>query len=297
MTLTLQTNYSFDNKRQFFFHGNIFKFWWNRYLRLAPLYFLVSLFSITCMWSFPKLAKNYSLAEAFMIPPYMGILIAPGWSLNNEVLFYLLIPFVLLIPFRDYVIPFLGLIVLILTFDHRPETPFPSPFSLSTDATYLPAVINSMVYFLMGIGLKLWIPWRTNNLLRNVGFSLMIGVILIDSICRREIEVSYPLQAFIGIATILSTVSVLIAWGGDESAGSKRFGDLTYPLFLIHAPLLFAITETPLRDIYVTILSFFPSNIENYVHAFFITLISIVVSLVWLKVEKQTFHKLRSNKV
>ncbi|HRK60935.1 MAG TPA: acyltransferase [Candidatus Omnitrophota bacterium] len=293
MSLTLESNYK----------NQPLPFYWNRIVRLYPLHILVTaivLYLCATGWS-DYVKSGFSLNQiigSFLLLPNMPSFNNPAWTLSYEIVFYLYVPLVMLHPaFR-----WIGLAgsVFLLALYGKSEL-LVLPFSFQTKSH-----LNAAFLFFLGMCLftinqktiskqhPAWVFIAPRALL---SFGILIALLSLHGIFyngltkfdRHFYQIGYLL-----ISTI--TIIVLISWNQDESKKSTYAGDLCYPMYLFHHPIFAIFVRHPeFYDFLKSIKSFLPGKeFTLFALQTLATLIpTIILSVLWLKIEKHTFRKWR----
>lgn len=207
ITLTLNRNYSTSAP-----------FYWNRFLRIAPLHVVALIASIAILAP----ALSDIPGALFLIPEYAYRINAPSWTIGFELLFYLLAP---VIVYRlSAIIGVLSGCLIVLAYTGNLGN-IAEGFMLSGQMFGSTAVVVSMAYFMAGALLyhakKIKFPhWAL--------IATFIGIL---SLSRYEAYTTH-----VHILVTVTTVVALLSWK-TEHAWSKYLGELCYPVYMMHWPL------------------------------------------------------------
>lgn len=212
------------------------RFLLRRFIRVAPLYWIVTLALAAAVTVFPARFPDLSaeprhvlLSMAF-VQHYnpAGIpfpLLAPGWTLNYEAVFYLVFAAGLFLPEerRLFAVTFALLVLALAGF-------FWPPF-------YILLLNPLFLEFLAGV----WIArLAQQNLLpdRGVGWFLFGGALMLFAIIQlvnRDWDLWRPLiWGAPAVMLVLGAVSVEADGGWSSPPGLKTLGDASYSIYLVH---------------------------------------------------------------
>lgn len=216
-------------------HRGLARFYLSRFLRLWPLFALVAVVTGTLM-------KGYGWAEMLRLLPLIGIAtsrrdpVGVSWSLDIELQFYLIVPLVVLglagrLPLRFFVIA--GLVMtgvgLWLMDQHR----------IATALLYLPAFLAGALIWKYD-----WHPSR-RLALSSAAFCGLTVVLAILIPATRDIFIARAY--FSGVERLAltgwtMTLLPFIAWNVHQASGrgDRILGDLSYPVYLVHFPVITA---------------------------------------------------------
>jgi peptidoglycan/LPS O-acetylase OafA/YrhL len=243
ITLTLVKNYDSPTP-----------FYWNRFLRIYPLH-LVTLAGVAVVAT-PSLLNG--LGALALIPAYAFKVNAPAWSLGFEILFYLIAPLIVYQP--RAIMSVLGSALLYLAVTGNLYR-LGEGFMISGDEFTGTAVVVSMVYFMTGALLFYAgkIPRKTQ-----------IGAIALTIVVVYAIKKGWSndLRAFLAI---MAATFVMLLSSGKDYAWSKWAGELCYPLYLIHWPII----------------AFYSRNYDDSINA------ALLLSVVWVAIEWGVVRRLR----
>lgn len=250
MALTLSGNYG----------GNPLPFYWNRFLRVYPMHTIVALavfllapwFVSERMGTLPPEAHLTTFARTLMLTfsydqpagPTDGMLVGPAWTLPYEILFYLLAPLVYGLRYRALPLGLIafalgGVIWLAL---HNSLALLLSPFALGYGNPT--AIFVSVLLFAYGGALhelrnRLG-PSPADRFLEWSGILLLLVLVAFGSryvaMDSRAFDARFGYVLTIGM--YISAGLMLIGWRRSEVPRAKLAGDLTYPVYLVHWPVL-----------------------------------------------------------
>ena len=252
MALTLSQNYG----------ANPLPFYWNRFLRLYPVHTLIATTTFVLAPGFvvlrmgglppdqyiPAFMETLLLAFDYqqVVGPTKGMLIGPAWTLPYEILFYLFAP--LIFGLRVGRIPCGVVIYAAISVGYVAVngslTWLLQPFALGYDNPA--AIYVSFVMFAFGgllYSLKpLVFHKRYQRVLEWLGIALLLLIIISGTRYfapdGRAFDANYGMA--MGVGTYLATALILLGWQQQQSKSSKLAGDLTYPVYLIHWPIIHA---------------------------------------------------------
>ncbi len=256
-------------------------FWTSRYLRLAPLYVLVSATTVVAStliggkWStlfsqgdFLTLASSifsalsligqdifmffgYDLAThrmyflhnvltgglttigAWPTPGYSFLPIEPGWSIGIEVWFYLLAPFILLLRLRW------ALLIVGVSLASRAIVAWGLGWSYDPwNYRFFP---SELVFFMMGhFCYHIYVNPRYRFVLKKLAWFTWIGVLLFG-VMYNLIPLSQVIKGNLFVFAIALSIPEIFVltkrWSID-----RLLGELSYPIYIIHMPVIGACT-------------------------------------------------------
>jgi exopolysaccharide production protein ExoZ len=222
------------------------KYFRRRIGRLAPLFIGVVLMSVlgrvasgSAPPSWFDIAANVTLLFGFVNPantPVIG-----GWSIGIEVVFYLVLPIMLIL--RAHIWVFLAVGIFLTSWVSYMLADYDN-LGTGWQIYVLPA--NHFIFFAMGVAGSLMIhripPLPTRMVL--LAMTVITPVIILTANMSSDVEIVTSWRRMILVLASISIVVTLGAWHAPASmeSTSKIFGGLSYPLYLIH-PLLFFITD------------------------------------------------------
>lgn len=225
-------------------------FYIDRFLRIAPQYYFylaLTFFVFHKPWTwntdfFQPICLTTFISNVLLLPlgltPYLASvrdvtpmfpLIATTFSLANEVLFYLLVPIILVTPFATF-----GMAILSLTF-----------FCLATN-NIIPNCAFSywvlpgpLIFFLIGhfICQKKWFPLVLTMLILCGNHVLLIISGFADK--ANEASTGFTLDIYNGL--YLGVLAILILRNFSSNRIDDWLGSISYGMFLCHLPLMHAL--------------------------------------------------------
>ena len=248
-------------QRQNGFH--VGSFLWRRFLRLAPLLWLVIAYDTYLhppenFFHSAQIFLNASLLYGLANPGQIS-LVGGGWSLGIEVVYYLFFPVIIAVFTSWRPALLITLVVLICQWVFvNAMLPFDGSFVISWASYAQP--LSFAGYFLAGclIGKYfLEVPVNTSRI-RNAIFVLgTTGLIILLIFCRAE-HVETLLTSWLGpVLTVLSIILVLSAGHVQFSHlwewPARLLGHASYGIYLLH-PLLYQVFYKPSGDVPLIIL-------------------------------------------
>ena len=236
-------------------------FWWARFARLAPTFYLGLLLSLPFLLysvfvvhslSPSKLITSLVLAPSFLQawwPPVVYLWNFPAWSLSVEFLFYALFPLLAVAATRlscgRLLFLALGFVVaMALVRDALLSTYAAAPDPEHTFAIYFPVL--SLPQFILGIALArlfLYGPRLSPRTYKAIALAGLVAVIVAfgwQSDLPRELAWARTETGTVGI------LFGLIIFGAAGAAGSSRLlasptlvflGDASYSMYILHIPI------------------------------------------------------------
>jgi peptidoglycan/LPS O-acetylase OafA/YrhL len=206
----------------------------HRIVRIVPIYWLVTTLKIAVMLAAAGLALHAKLNFATGIASYLFLparnldgkiepLVAVGWTLNYEMLFYFL--FTLALFLERNVVVFVGIVLALLS-----AGSLFGPYSSTTAAFYFNSIVLEFFFGMLVAKASInnkYVPQRIAPLLCAVGLLLLL---------LPPFESQWPKILISGVP------SALIVWSAASFKGFERFiprsmiylGDASYSIYLIH---------------------------------------------------------------
>jgi exopolysaccharide production protein ExoZ len=216
-----------------------------RFLRIAPLYWLITLTIVAIALLAPQLLKSTQLVPAHVLaslafipmqspafPDYLWPLLVPGWTLNYEMAFYALFALCLWLPARWRTPALCGVLLGLVALGR------------ATDPGGVPGFYTDAIVLAFGTGAVLG-ELYCRGLLQRLGFTGGL-LALLAGVALWLAGQSLPLPHRFIAAGIPATLVVLgaCAIGPIASPGLKwleKLGDATYSIYLGHVLLLGAL--------------------------------------------------------
>lgn len=237
-----------------------------RFIRIYPVYWIVTAIVLVFFLVIPGFAKPGDLAPAFLIKSFLlfpqanSPLLNVGWTLILIVFFYLVFSLIYLLPIRL----FLGVVgVFILA----SLTQYIGGLSVTSDYPVLKLVTNSVnLEFVLGC-LAAWIvitrhlPQRKTLLYTGAGLLLFFGILQAYDLLLTTQAAIKPVSIF-GITILLNRVvffglpcfllvmgaaSLDMKKGIDIPQWLNYLGNASYSIYLIHSPIVSAITKVAVK--------------------------------------------------
>jgi len=263
-----------------FYPGTPQRFLLNRFLRIYPTYWAVCGVAIAIYVLIPHPEFNSSIYSIFAnftiilgerLPSNEFRLLSLIWAVGIELRFYIVAA---IITYADYLLSnrkilkpgwtmfIFGLIFLLLYF-----------FALTTDFNRI-SIIKFMPFFGLGFIYYRWLKYRSSG-------SIFIGVFMLFTSVQSYISyngVSVKTDLFettflFGISLLLFAGLVFVTKAHSTLEKiDKKLGDLTYSIYLVHWPIVYAVSS---------------SNLKEFEAFFAVFIFSVIASiLIFLLIEK-----------
>ncbi len=225
-------------------HGNDFlqpnatrTFLLKRFIRVVPLYWLLTGVAAFILFFFPSLfggGKTFDLSHtiaSFLFIPWnnsIGLaipIIGPGWSLNYEMYFYLIFAFLLFFPKKYFIVLITSYFLLSVTLHF-----------FEPEGLYLQMITNPLLLeFLMGVYIGLL--YTNKKLLNHAHWFLVFSVVLILSNILFHYEIEYRVLYFgLPSALLIYTLVSYEYYNGSSGFNNKLIllGTISYSLYIAH---------------------------------------------------------------
>jgi len=233
-----------------------------RFIRIYPVYWIVSSIVLVFFLVIPGFAKPGDLAPEFLIKSFLlfpqvnSPLLNVGWTLILIVFFYLVFSLVYLLPIRLF-FGVAGVFIL------ASLTQYIGGLSVTADYPVLKLVTNSVnLEFALGC-LAAWIvitrhlPQRKTLLYTGAGLLLLFGILhaydfllttqaAVEPVSIFGITILLNRVVFFGIPCfllVMGAASLDMTKGIDIPQWLNYLGNASYSIYLIHSPIVSAITK------------------------------------------------------
>ena len=291
MQLTLTYNYvPFTPK-------TIYRYFSNRFLRIFPLYWAcILVIAITNFGYFE--AKTSGNWIGSLIPDHRisGNVIGPAWTLPYEITYFLFAPLFALLSLRWQLI--ISAVATFTFMDWRFSDIWllQRPFALGLSGSSITA--QAIMLFTVG---ALVYKAQSHFTLRHFGLSfniitisfyLFVCVAILSNwtLGRSESFLFWEKNAQITNAiACLVLILALLLWSHTESPRSSLVGRLTYPIYLIHWPLLQVFLPQTAFASYLRKVANYFYLADYLLLTLVVFLVSVSAGLVWLQIENKFF--------
>jgi exopolysaccharide production protein ExoZ len=219
--------------------GDVLQFLWKRMVRVAPLYWLVTL-AFALVWALTGLRELRidQLALSLLFIPYLDSvtgyiqpLLSVGWTLNLELYFYLLFALTMFLRPPIQLIALTGLFVGLIAVKAIAQPH-------EQNALLFFYTMPIMLEFAGGMALALALP-RLQSLPRAVGFGLLGGGVLLMVFFGQDFGL--PREVSQGVPAMMIATGAIIAepcFRARWLAPFHALGDASYALYLTHLVVL-----------------------------------------------------------
>jgi peptidoglycan/LPS O-acetylase OafA/YrhL len=233
MPATLDHNYDATS-----FTGKSIRYLINRFLRIYPVYFVALLLDFLALWHNPTARSLYyftwpSVRQNFILlglnqSEYWGQdqrFIGPAWTLDVELQYYILVPLlVLLARFAPKLLVALLIIASCVGLHHLIEPTGQDSIDRSL-LTWSPFFILGFISY-----------WYRKTLLNRVSLNALFcaGTIL----CAISLGLGFLSRSashWVFAFALLAFAARLLLSAKKQSKADRMFGDLAYPVFIMHA--------------------------------------------------------------
>ncbi|MBZ8180246.1 acyltransferase family protein [Oscillatoria salina] len=234
------------------------KFWLKRWIRIYPVYWIVTLAVLGLLIFVPSLAKAgdtnlfFLLKTFLLIPQSTPPLLDVGWTLILIIFFYLIFSLSYLLKPKIY-LPLVAILLL------GSLTQFVPDISIPAENPWIGTIFHSMnLEFALGClaaYLVVTYPLRHRKTLLFVGafFFIFFGLLLsygviaeVQNLNILGIELGINRVFFSGIPCfimLIGAASLDINKGTDVPNFVNYLGDASYSIYLIHSPIISALTQ------------------------------------------------------
>jgi peptidoglycan/LPS O-acetylase OafA/YrhL len=207
-------------------------FYLNRALRIWPLYLAVMLICALAKGLVPGASSLFLFGVASQPAAH---LVGTEWSLDIEVQFYALLPLLALLAARLGRVGWIVLVLGVALIGWRVE----ATSSVVTALKYLP-------FFALGMAMQQtrWTPTPLQAHTSLLGFVLLCaGQVYLSQAHGGWLHAAFgawPDEAIASLWVVMLIPYVAASIQRRSAARDRMFGDLSYPLYLVHAPVVLA---------------------------------------------------------
>ena len=214
-------------------------FYLSRFLRLWPAFVVAVLVAIAILYAIgdPTGLKQLTVLTMLGAASGKNDPLSISWSLDIEMQFYLLLPWMLLLAHRAGAPTMQFMLVVAVT---GAAWVFRAVFHIETALQYLPAFAAGCAIFLFDIKIS------RRMAMASAALFLILGVILALNSATVGVVFNYPLRTpYVRLASLFWALSLVpfVAWNVRQPGGSfdRALGDFSYSLYLVHFPIAKAV--------------------------------------------------------
>lgn len=253
-----------------FYPGAPLRFLINRFLRIFPTYWAACLVAIIVYNIYPHsdfnsnayaIFANFSIVLAERLPSDELRLISVIWAVGIELRFYVAIAIL------DYIDRFASSIRIVrpgqILFTAGVIFQLVYFYTWSTDFSHF-VVMRHAPFFVLGFTYYRWLRYRQKATFWFVILGLLISIhsySAYNSPYGWSISTLYTTLAFVLSLTLFAGLSRISKFSRTWERLDKRLGELTYALYLVHWPIVYAIDSSGVDGYLAFSLTFFISVI------------------------------------
>lgn len=294
MMLTLDRNYDTDP----------LPFYWNRILRVYPLYLLVGVLIWLLHPDFIRAVGGgpidyHELLATGLIwyPTKYNNVMGPAWTLTYELGFYVFAPLLFAAGRRGAILYLVGSVGIFVYYEGILNLLRPFNFGCGS------LICGSSSLFAAGALVYHFQKPLSSHLGRGAAYVKLsaLGVLIaVLAYCSRPTMANGDFQDFdqawsplYNTVAVVSTLCFVLFWNARESAVSKFAGELCYPIYMLHYPIMhLGLSQwTGYRTFVSEYARMFPFA-ENAWHAVATILIATAVAVVWMTIDRRFIHRL-----
>lgn len=238
--------------------AKVFEFWKKRLLRLTPVYWIACLGFLLVLWrnySLEVVLLNLSMSFGFL--GYTKAIPAGGWSIGNEICFYLAFPLIIVCS-RRWVLLGLLLLLSFLSYVYFAFSMLNAQQSLAEQwFTYIHP-LNQVFLFVTGVVVAKFSSEVSRFRLNN-GSALVLLAASLSLLLAYE-NTADMIQLVIGSNRLVFTVLCVLATYSCFNlcfAGStffekwlKHLGEISYSIYMLHSVVFFFIQKIFVKAIF-----------------------------------------------
>lgn len=238
---------TYSNRQYITKAASIGKFLIKRAIRIFPIYWIIISIFVLLQLLLPSFYRTHfqltatNIISTYLLFPNHEMINGVSWSLTNELFFYIIFTFAILIPFKKY-----SLLLLLVFFIVLLLFPLTS-FNTSNKNEFTKLLIFPMnIEFLLGISVVLLVDyfpkkWCTPFLITGIGLFILSALfsnnrlVFFNNDYNRVLMFGFP-----SFLIILAVVKYELAVSIKVNKLFSQLGDASYSINLFHLPIVVA---------------------------------------------------------